>query len=512
MMNFVRSSLLVWVGLMAVGAAGQDAAGPIRLDPGNPHYFQYRGKTMALMTSGEHYGAVLNTAFDGEKYLAALTAAGMNETRLFGGSYVEVPGKSFGIARNDLAPGPGDFLAPWARSGTAGYAGGGDKFDLEQWDPKYFARLKDFLEEAQRRGIVVEISLFSSQYGEAQWNLSPFHPANNVNGVALDDWKKVNTLENGKILRYQEAYVRKLVREANGFDNVIFEIQNEPWSDRPVAAGMINPYLFPPARDQFPNTLETADGLSLAWQTSVAGWITDEEARLPQRHLIAQCITNFRLAVGAVIPGVSVVNFHYAYPEAAAWNAGLGRAIAYDETGFLGRDDAAYRRQAWNFMLSGGGAFDALDYSFSPGHEDGSDAAANGPGGGSAALRNEFGVLSRFLQGLPLRSMEPDAASVVHAGGALARTLAWAGHTYGIYLDGDGPVTVELRLPRGSYTGEWVDVVTGASVGDAEVRSLGGVVSVRSPGFRDGIALRLDRRGGMTGAEAGSFECRACAG
>ncbi|MGC2619376.1 MAG: hypothetical protein WA414_10080, partial [Acidobacteriaceae bacterium] len=435
-MNSLRSSLLVWVGVLAVCAFGQtasDVSGPIRLDAGNPHYFRYRGKTVALVTSGEHYGAVLNTAFDGEKYLAALTAAGLNETRLFGGSYVEVPGKSFGIARNDLAPGPGDFVAPWARSATAGYAGGGNKFDLEQWDPEYFARLHDFLAEAQRRGIVVEISLFSSQYGEAQWELSPFAPANNVNGVALDDWKKVNTLENGKILGFQEAYVRKLVRAVNGFDNVIFEIQNEPWSDRPVRAGMINPYLVPPARDMFPNTLETADGLSLAWQTAVAGWITDEEARLPQKHLIAECITNFKLPVGSVIPGVSVANFHYAYPEAAAWNSGLGKAIAYDETGFLGREDAAYRRQAWNFMLSGGGAFDALDYSFSPGHEDGSDTAANGPGGGSDSLRKELGVLSRFLQALPLRSMQPDASSVVHAGGAVPRVLAWAGHTYAIY-------------------------------------------------------------------------------
>jgi hypothetical protein len=109
-------------------------------------------------------------------------------------------------------------------------------------------------------------------------------------------------------------------------------------------------------------------------------------------------------------------------------------------------------------------------------------------------LRRELGILSRFLQGLPLRMMQPDAASVVHAGAAVARTLAWAGHTYAIYLDGDGPVTAELRLSRGRYAGEWVDVVSGKSVGEADVRSLGGVVSVRSPEFKSGIALRLDRR------------------
>src|ERR1700753_1330314 len=73
---------------------------PIRLHPANPHYFLFRGKAVALITSGEHYGSVLNPDFDYHRYLAALEADGLNYTRLFGGSYVEVPAKSFGILRN----------------------------------------------------------------------------------------------------------------------------------------------------------------------------------------------------------------------------------------------------------------------------------------------------------------------------------------------------------------------------------------------------------------------------
>src|SRR5271165_6498239 len=113
---------------------------PICLHPANPHYFLFRGKAVALISSGEHYGAVLNRDFDYHRYLAALEADGLNYTRLFGGSYVEVPAKSFGILRNNLAPGPGRYLAPWARSDTPGYAGGGNKFDLERWDPAFFTR------------------------------------------------------------------------------------------------------------------------------------------------------------------------------------------------------------------------------------------------------------------------------------------------------------------------------------------------------------------------------------
>jgi hypothetical protein len=138
---------------------------PIRLHPENPHYFLYRGKAVALVTSAEHYGAVINGEFDYHKYLAALDAAGMNYTRMFGGSYVEEPGKSFGIRRNDLAPEAGKFVAPWARSDVAGYAGGGNKLDLAKWNPEYFSRLHDFLGEAARRGIVVEIGLSPRSMG-----------------------------------------------------------------------------------------------------------------------------------------------------------------------------------------------------------------------------------------------------------------------------------------------------------------------------------------------------------
>lgn len=247
------------------------AAQPIRLDPKNPHYFLYRGKPVAPISSGEHYGAVINADFDYHRYLATLAADGLNYTRLFPGSYREVPAKSFGIQRNTLAPAPGRFLAPWARSQTPGYAGGGNKFDLDRWDPGFFARFRDFLSAAAERGIIVEITLFSSHYQEMQWKISALYPANNVNGTDAIDWKKLHTLENGNILGHQERYTRKLAREANGFENVIFEIQNEPWSDRPTLAGVVNPYLPLPGRDVYPNSIDLADQLSLAWQARVAG-------------------------------------------------------------------------------------------------------------------------------------------------------------------------------------------------------------------------------------------------
>src|SRR6187399_2920969 len=88
------------------------AAEPIRLHPENLHYFLFGGRPTVLITSGEHYGAVLNADFDYKRYLDTLHQDRLNLTRIFSGSYREIPG-NFAIADNTLAPVPGKFLAPW---------------------------------------------------------------------------------------------------------------------------------------------------------------------------------------------------------------------------------------------------------------------------------------------------------------------------------------------------------------------------------------------------------------
>src|SRR6185503_10096619 len=68
------------------------AAKPLRVHPDNPHYFQWRGKPTIIITSGEHYGAVLNLDFDYRRYLDTLAKDKLNGTRLWSGAYVETGG------------------------------------------------------------------------------------------------------------------------------------------------------------------------------------------------------------------------------------------------------------------------------------------------------------------------------------------------------------------------------------------------------------------------------------
>ena len=115
---------------------------------------------MVLVTSAEHYGALINLDFDYVRYFETLQSEGMNYTRIFMGAYVETP-SSFGIRENTLAPKSMKLIVPWKRSDTPGYANGGNKFDLMQWDDAYFERLRDFMKQAAERHIIVEITPFS---------------------------------------------------------------------------------------------------------------------------------------------------------------------------------------------------------------------------------------------------------------------------------------------------------------------------------------------------------------
>ncbi len=207
--------------LLALLAATSAPAEPIKVAAANPHYYSYHGKPKLLITSAEHYGAVINKDFDYVAYLDALKAHGLNYTRFYPGAMFEPAGKF--MAGNTLGPKPASLIVPWARSHSPDYRLGGNLFDLDHWDPAYFARLKDFLAQAARRGIIVEICFFNSQY-EDTWPLSPLYAENNVQAVGRCDWRAAQTLKDSGLVARQDAYVRKLTREANAFDNVILGV------------------------------------------------------------------------------------------------------------------------------------------------------------------------------------------------------------------------------------------------------------------------------------------------
>jgi len=303
--------------LAAAGAAPARGAEPLRAHPENARLPIFRGRPTLLVGSTEHYGAVLNPDFDHRRYLDTVAASGLNLIRLFTGAYLEKQG-DFGIRLNTLAPASRRALVPWARSETPGYRLGGNRFDLDRWDPAYFARLKAVVTDAAKRGIVAEVTLFSAYYGGG-WELSPLHPDNNVNGTPRLPKERVQTLDDDGLIARQEALVRKLVAELAPFDNIFYEIQNEPWADRAELLDFIHPYLVrEDMKDEWrfwKNKVEGADAASRAWQARMVRVIRDVDGRLGVRHLVAQNYANFGYPLRDGDPDVDIVNFHYAWPR-----------------------------------------------------------------------------------------------------------------------------------------------------------------------------------------------------
>lgn len=457
--------------------------------PSNLHYFLYQNKPLVIVGSGEHYGSVINTAFNYDKYLQTLHNDGLNTTRLFMGAYYEKPG-AFGIEHNTLAPDEEKLLLPWQKTQ--------DKYDLQKWNDAYFKRLHDFMLKSAQNNVIVEINLFSAYYG-AGWAYHPFNGINNVNGTPKDlPSGKVNTLENGSILNFQKQYVIKLVDALNEFDNFYFEIQNEPWADNKDTILVWNDY---EAKDElkqpgnfWKNTLEVTAEKSMRWQKTVSQWIVDEEKKLKKKHLISQNIANFAQPVFVSDPNISIYTFHYAKPDAVRMNYGLNKVIGFNETGFAGKEDITYQRQAWRFMMSGGGLFGQLDYSFTTGHEDGTDAENNAPGGGSISLRKSFKVLKNFILDLDLSTLKPDDSFIDHVEGAFAYSMKTS-RSYVIYIEPmfSKPAKIKLLIPKGNYDEEWTDVSTGEKISSGKLRCHSTVTTIESSSGNNDKVLKLTR-------------------
>ena len=460
----------------------------LSLHPENSNCFLFQGKPTILLSSGEHYGSVMNTAFNYEKYLNTLKTEGFNYTRIFVGPYSEIGGNNFGISHNTMNPDPQNWLVPWNKEPAS------QKYDLAKWNAPFFDRLKAFVTKASQNGIVVEVTLFTSYYTNHQWSNSPFNPKNNIQGFDSISFKQVNTNNNGKLMDFQEKYVRKVVQELNGFGNVFFEIQNEPWADNGKMAEKILETDTISHPSPWQRIVETANSSSLDWQNRIAQIIADEETQLPNKHLIAQNISNFRNKLENTDSNISIFNFHYAYPEAASQNLGLKKAIGLDETGFMPHADFYYRSQAWRFILAGGAIYNNLDYSYTVGSEGGTFAIDDGtPGWGGVDYRKQLQILKNFIGVFDFWKMKPDNSILKLIKGNLSafQVLAERGKQYAIYLENPNGASVQLGIPDGDYQMEWLNPISGTTESAKKVTAIEGKIKLSCPDLGEDVVLKL---------------------
>jgi len=463
--------------------ASQDV---IRISERNPHYFAYRGKEILLITSAEHYGAVISEKFDYVRYLDMLAEYGLNYTRIYPGATVEP--ENYWMSEDMLAPGA-DLIVPWARSDVPGYVCGGNKFDLNRWDPAYFARLRGFLSEAQRRGIIVEICFFNCMQ-EKYWACSPLHKDANIQGVGDCDHIAVQTLDDGPLVREQLKYIEKIMVETNEFDHVIYEFVDEP------------------------TTVLTPSRKAYRWIERQIETAVEVESRLPKKHVLAQqlelgvhfadddrialIVTQYITHSWRQVGGVPALDSCYCF----------NKPIELNETAYVGswikeEDDllSISRLEAWEFMVGGGAGFNQLNGYY----------LVSNPSGESEVNRKLLRGLQNlraFMESFDFVKMTRDTDTVQKVSvGASVQMISEKGRQYAIYVHHSFPVfgskayyqpahgayepVITLRLEAGAYTVSFIAPETLQVLAKTRVTSDGGPTELACPRYSLDLAVKI---------------------
>ena len=228
------STLLI--ATLVAGMAPADDAGRIRPYEGNPYFWQYKGEPVLLL-GGSWQDNLFNHPVGLEEHLDLLVSVGGNYVRNVMSHRNE--GNVFAYAQN------ADGL-----------------YDLDTFNDEYWRRFAHFLDLTYERDIIVQIEIWATWdlYVDHQslggWSKQPFNPANTVTYTSEESglptvidispganptdhpfFHTVPALDNNElVLRYQTAFVDKILSYALDYPHVLYCMNNETgerveWSD-----------------------------------------------------------------------------------------------------------------------------------------------------------------------------------------------------------------------------------------------------------------------------------------
>lgn len=468
----------------------------------NPHYFSYNGKPLLLITSDHHYGAVIDMDFDFGEYLNYLGDNGMNLTRIYPGGMFEPPDKY--QKGNPLGPLPGRQLLPWKRTTIAGasplLAEAGKpsyKYDLDKWEPEYFKRLKAFVLLASKKNIIVEIAFFNGMYADC-WPLNAMYHGNNTQNAGRYEMQDcglftTNDPRNQSVIKYQKQYIKKIVSELNSFDNIIFDICDEP-SLQGLPDG---------------NIIVHPDSLIIPWINIMKDAFTESEKSLPKKHLLGQTVQNLS-------PDLSGEKWcewlptEYVRPAEKALNLDYMRnkPIVDVETNYFGMSLTknvysadAVRMEGWWFILGGGAGLINLNGDFHRGNEEGGEISRT-------EIVPQKRILKSFMDSLDLAGLTRFFNFHISSSVTGISALSEPGKQYAIYLYHGSPdkewgcsfipepsnyndTLVINSVPAGKYRIEWIEPSSGIVKESRTIKWDGGNLRMTSPSYMLDMAMKM---------------------
>lgn len=211
------------------------AAGPLRASRANPRYFTDGGGKAIYLTGSQTWNTLQDWGTNGsvrptdfQAFVKMLVTHHHNFTLLW---TTELP-KFHGLP--STASSPPDFTVspqPWLRTGPGKASDGKLKFDLTKFNPAFFERLRDRVQQLNVAGIYAGVYLFTGEFlnvFRSPTDGYPFTGSNNVNGI--DDGggiASVTMTAPNAITAFQVAYVKKMIDTLNNLPNVLWIVSEE---------------------------------------------------------------------------------------------------------------------------------------------------------------------------------------------------------------------------------------------------------------------------------------------
>ena len=393
------------------GAAEKRSGDALSIYPPSPYYFQNAKGKPTILIGDYTWGTFSDVDFDYVRMLDSLKARGLNIARvwLWWGCEEFPP------------PDHKMHIEPFLREGSALANDGRPKYNLAKSSPAFFTRLRDLCRQAQKRGISLQLVMMDAWMIKHKhlWRLHAFNRDNNTNGVdgdprntgtGTDPKQGFCSLGNPNALKYQKAYILKVVDKVNEFDNVYFEIANENY-------------------------------YSEAWELALCDAIKARERTMPRQHM----------TIRRDFPSHSYVVQKW---DPAAVHAGiiskrhLKVPLLFDTDWTINKDDDQVRKAAWSAVASGG-HFDYMD--------DSMEFRSVATEDKRARLHKQIDYIARFVKEIAPWEMTPDD-SLVESGLAFAMgnpMMLFA------YLPTGGKVTLNLGAMKGSLSARWYNPRSG---------------------------------------------------
>ncbi len=451
---FTVSALLL--GLMAHLEAAEKA--PLQPWTENAWYWEYHGRPVLLLGGSDDDNLFQWPEDDLVKQLDRLAAAGGN------------------VIRNTMSDrkDKGFEIYPFRQID-------GGKYDLDQWNDDYWNRFERLLRETSRRKIFVQIEVwdrfdYADNGGNERWQIHPYNPKNNVNYTYEESgfakrypehpgankqpffFTTPKQRNNRVVLKYQEAFVGKMLEHSLEYDHVLYCMDNETKAEP-------------------------------AWGQYWAEFIKARAAKAGKTVMVTEMWDSWDLKSEEHRRTFDHPEL-YDFVDVSQNNHNKGQ-VHWDNFLFV-RDYLSKKPRPMNTTKTYG----ADGNKFGHTDQDGIERFWRHLLAGAASMRvhrpdsglglNDKAVASikaaRKLESLiPLWSVEPADELLGDREANEAYLAAAPGKAYALYFPAGGEVTLDLTKAEGPFKLRWINIETGQWGPEAEVKG-GKKVDVSPPG------------------------------